>query len=489
MAATTYDVLIVGGGVSGTALLYELARYTDVNAIGLLEKYDKVAIVNSHGRNNSQTIHCGDIETNYTLDKARTTKRTAGMVINFGTKLEPAERDNIIYRYPKMVLGVGDKQCDFLRKRFDTFKELFPRMRLLERDDIAAQEPKVVEGRDPSEKILALGSADEYTAVNYTTLSEAFVKYAEQDAAKKGMTCDLHLSTPVHKIEKEGDLFKITTPNKGTLQARYVVVAAGGHSLLFAHQMGYGLDKSCLPMAGSFYFTPKVLNGKVYTIQNENLPFAAVHGDPDVLVDGKTRFGPTALMLPLLERYNSKTFTEFLRVFRFDGSVAKVFWDLLKVRDIRNYVFKNFMYEVPVLREKLFHQSIKSIVPSLRAEDVEFAKGFGGVRPQLIDKTAKKLVMGEAKIDPGTGIVFNMTPSPGGTSCLGNAEKDLYLAQKFLGFNIDKEAFERDLLMGEVELRGLDEAPQMSPEKSSHGENLDNEREKEKEDKSVGPGA
>lgn len=489
MAATTYDVLIVGGGVSGTALLYELARYTDLNAIGLVEKYDKVAIVNSHGRNNSQTIHCGDIETNYTLDKARTTKRTAGMVVNFGTKLPAEERDNIIYRYPKMVLGVGDKQCDFLRKRFDAFKELFPQMRLMERDDIAAQEPRVVEGRDPDERILALGSSDEYTAVNYTTLSEAFVKYAEQDAERKGMTCDIHLSTPVHGIEQKDDLFHIKTPNHGTLKARYVVVAAGGHSLLFAHDMGYGLDKSCLPMAGSFYFTPKVLNGKVYTIQNENLPFAAVHGDPDVLVENKTRFGPTALMLPLLERYNSKTFKEFLRVFRFDSSVAKVFWDLLKVRDIRNYVFTNFMYEVPVLRERLFYRSIKTIVPGLSPSDVEFAKGFGGVRPQLIDKTAKKLVMGEAKIDPGTGIVFNMTPSPGGTSCLGNAEKDLYLAQKFLGFNIDKEAFERDLLTGEIELRSLDEEPQMAPENSSHGEDFDAEKQKAEHDKSVGPGA
>ncbi|MFC0266812.1 FAD-dependent oxidoreductase [Kushneria aurantia] len=479
MSETTYDVLIVGGGVSGTALLHELARYTDLNAIGLVEKYDRVAIVNSHGRNNSQTIHCGDIETNYSLDKARTTKRTAGMVINFGTKLPAEERDRIIYRYPKMVLGVGQKQCDFLRQRYESFRELFPKMRLMERDDIAEQEPKVVEGRDPNEPILALGSSDEYTAVDYTTLSEAFVKCAEEDAAKKGMACDMHLSTPVHGIEKKDDLFHITTPNKGTLKARYVVVAAGGHSLLFAHQMGYGLDKSCLPMAGSFYFTPKVLNGKVYTIQNENLPFAAVHGDPDVLVENKTRFGPTALMLPLLERYNSKTFTEFLRVFRFDSSVAKVFWDLLKVRDIRNYVFKNFLYEVPVLREKLFYQSIRTIVPSLRAEQVAFAKGFGGVRPQLIDKTARKLMMGEAKIDPGTGIVFNMTPSPGGTSCLGNAEKDMYLAQQYLGFNIDKEAFERDLLMGEVELRSLDQDPQMAPEKSSHGENLDEEKRKE----------
>ncbi|AVV34825.1 MAG: malate:quinone oxidoreductase [Cobetia sp.] len=460
MSSTTYDVLIVGGGVSGTALLYELARYTDLKSVGLVEKYDHVAIVNSHGRNNSQTIHCGDIETNYTVEKARVTKRTAGMVVNFATKLSESERDHIVYKYPKMVLAVGAKECQFLRKRFDTFKQLFPNLKLLERDDIAELEPKVVEGRRPDEEIVALGSTDEYTAVNYTTLSEAFVSEGEKAAAEKGMNFDVRLSTAVEDIRKEGDVYKVKT-DKGELSARYVVVSAGGHSLLFAHKMGYGLDKSCLPMAGSFYFTPKVLNGKVYTIQNENLPFAAVHGDPDVLVEGKTRFGPTALMLPLLERYNGKTFWEFLKVLRMDRNVVKALWDLMKVRDIRNYIFKNFMFEVPVLRERLFHGDIKKIVPSLDVKDVSFAKGFGGVRPQLIDKSKQKLVMGEAKINPGTGIVFNMTPSPGGTSCLGNAEKDMYLAQEFLGFNIDKETFERDLLTGEIELTEI-ERPEAS---------------------------
>ena len=38
-----YDVLIIGGGISGTALLYELAKFTDLSRIGLVEKYDRLA--------------------------------------------------------------------------------------------------------------------------------------------------------------------------------------------------------------------------------------------------------------------------------------------------------------------------------------------------------------------------------------------------------------------------------------------------------------
>jgi len=34
-----YQVLIIGGGISGTTLFYELAKYTDIKTIAHLEKY------------------------------------------------------------------------------------------------------------------------------------------------------------------------------------------------------------------------------------------------------------------------------------------------------------------------------------------------------------------------------------------------------------------------------------------------------------------
>ena len=145
MTDKTYDVLIVGGGVSGTALLYELSRYTDLGRIGLIEKYDDFAKVNSKSSNNSQTIHCGDIETNYTLEKALKVKRTANMLVNYAHTLPDRERDDIIFKYPKMVLGVGAEECEFLRQRFEVFKEHYEGMRLLDKDQVAEVEPQVIQ--------------------------------------------------------------------------------------------------------------------------------------------------------------------------------------------------------------------------------------------------------------------------------------------------------------------------------------------------------
>ncbi|MCO6413802.1 MAG: FAD-dependent oxidoreductase [Thiogranum sp.] len=453
MTAQQYELIIIGAGVSGTALLYQAARFTDIERIAVIEKYAAPARVNSLSSNNSQTLHCGDIETNYTLQKALKVQRAARMLTNYC--LSQPDKDHLIFRYPKMVLGVGERECRLLRERFDLFRQHYPKLRLLEKKDIARIEPAVVSGREGrlrEEEIVALGSTDEYTAVNFEALSRSFVRQAQ---AVPGKSVDMRYNETVAHIKVEDGNFTVET-GRACYRTRALVVCAGGHSLKLAHDLGLGLHYSCLPVAGSYYFTPQILNGKVYTVQNDKLPFAAIHGDPDVLVPGKTRFGPTALILPILERYNYRTLPDFLRVLRFDRNVARVLWDLLRVADIRNYMFRNMLFEIPVIRKVLFLRDVRKIVPGLRYRDLSFARKVGGIRPQLIDKTNRSLLMGEAKINPGNGAIFNMTPSPGGTSCLENAEIDLRSIAAHLGATIDEQAFRVEML-GEEPEHGVDD--------------------------------
>ena len=69
------DVAVIGAGVTGAAVLHVLARYTGIESIDILEKYPAVAQVNSKSTANSQTLHFGDIETNYSAAKAAKVKR------------------------------------------------------------------------------------------------------------------------------------------------------------------------------------------------------------------------------------------------------------------------------------------------------------------------------------------------------------------------------------------------------------------------------
>jgi len=438
-----HDVLIVGGGVSGTALLYTLSKYTDVKNIGLIEKYSDFGTVNSASTMNSQTLHFGDIETNYTFDKAKKVKRMADMVMKY---LETEKfRDckcNYFIKVPKMVLAVGKEQVDTLRERYKSFSQLFPKLRMIGKEEIGRIEPRILEGRNPNEELLALVTEDGYT-VDFGRLSHCFVDHAKE----LNPDISFYLSTKLIKIVRNGDMYKVIT-NKGDFEARAVIIAAGGHSLKIAKSLGYGKNFSILSMSGSFYTGPKVLNGKVYTMQVAKLPFAAIHGDPEVHDENTTRFGPTAKPIFLLERYNNSTFWEYWKTF---GLGIKPIISILNItfdRVIFNYLLKNVVYDMPSIGKRSFLKEIQKIVPNIKLNEITFAKGIGGTRPQIINNTTKKLEMGEAKI-VGDKIIFNITPSPGASTCLGNAFEDTIKLMEFLDnkYSFNKELFEKDLVL------------------------------------------
>jgi malate dehydrogenase (quinone) len=437
-----YDVLIVGGGVVGTALLFTLSKYTNISKLALIEKYNDLGLVNTASTKNSQTLHFGDIETNYTFEKAKSVKLMADMVMKYleNEKVTDPEK-RIFSKYSKMVLAVGKTQVEDLRKRFEKFSQLFPNLRAIEREEIGRIEPRVVEGRDPLQEIFAMVTEDGYT-VDFKRLCHSFTDNAKK--LKPGI--EVLFETRLLKIEKKEDHFSVRT-NKGEIKARVVAIAAGGHSLMIAKSLGYGKNLSILSMAGSFYTAPKVLNGKVYTIQAAKLPFAAVHGDPEVHNENITRFGPTAKPIFFLERHNNSTFLEYWKTFGLGLSPILSLFKIIFDKVLFNYVILNALYDLPVIGKRLFLKQIKMVVPGIKLEEIKYARGIGGTRPQIVNNTTRKLEMGEAKLS-GDKIIFNITPSPGASTFLGNAYTDTIKIMEFLDnkFNFDKEAFQKDLM-------------------------------------------
>jgi malate dehydrogenase (quinone) len=437
-----FDVLIVGGGVVGTALLYTLSKYTNISKLALIEKYNDLGLVNTASTKNSQTLHFGDIETNYTFEKAKSVKLMADMVMKYleNEKVSDPEK-RIFSKYSKMVLAVGKTQVEDLRKRFEKFSQLFPNLRAIERDEIGRIEPRVVEGRDPAQEIFAMVTEDGYT-VDFKRLCHSFT----DNAKKSNPGIEVLFETRLLKIEKKEDHFSVRT-NKGEIKARVVAIAAGGHSLMIAKSLGYGKNLSILSMAGSFYTAPKVLNGKVYTIQAAKLPFAAVHGDPEVHNENITRFGPTAKPIFFLERHNNSTFLEYWKTFGLGLSPILSLFKIIFDKVLFNYVILNALYDLPIIGKILFLKQIRMVVPGIRLEEIKYARGIGGTRPQIVNNTTRKLEMGEAKLS-GDKIIFNITPSPGASTCLGNAYTDTMKIMEFLEnkYIFDKEAFQRDLM-------------------------------------------
>ena len=432
-----FDTAIIGGGVAGTSLLFTLSRYTEMKNIILFEKYDELAQLNSNPKANSQTLHVGDIETNYTFDKAIKVKKDSSLVANYIYNFNGL--DDIGYIRDKMILAVGEKEIMQLKERYEEFLPLYPYLELWDEAFLTEYEPKLMEER--KEPIMAIGVRGQITTVDYKKLSESFA----QQALGTDKNIQLHYNEEVTMIVKNDDgTFAIHTHNSNFI-AKTVVVNAGAYSLLFAQSMGYGKDYAILPIGGSFFFTKeKLLNAKVYTMQNPKLPFAAIHADPDCTQGWNTRFGPTAFALPKLERYHSLHLKDLLSALHLGKAVSKVYLNLFKDKTIRRYIFKNFLEEIPVMGKKIFIRDARKIIPSLHVNDIKFAEGYGGMRPQIIDKINKELLLGEAKIEEN-GIIFNMTPSPGATTSLAIALKDTHSICKYLEVEFDAEKYQTEI--------------------------------------------
>ncbi|MFC7167556.1 FAD-dependent oxidoreductase [Halospeciosus flavus] len=435
-----YDLVIVGGGISGASLLYTTAKFTDVDSIALVEKEEEIAAINSHHTNNSQTLHFGDIETNYTLEKAEEVKEGAELLAGY---LENHDPDREMHaKRSKMVLGVGDDEVQKLEERYheEGFGDLFPKLRPIDRDEIAELEPKVVEDRDPSKDLLALQTPDGYV-VDYGATSKSFVEQAREET-----NVDVFTGTKVEDITETTDGYTVSTDD-GPFDCDVAVVAAGSHSLQIAKELGYGEDLVLLPVAGSFFLADDFLNGKVYTLQMKKLPFAAVHGDADVHDPTVTRFGPTAKLVPTLERGRISTVSDFLDVFGLNVASFLSYANILADRILLPYVLKNLVYDIPEVGRRAFLPHVQKVVPSADVDDISRAKGYGGVRPQIVDTSTKSLDMGEAKL-VGDDIIFNITPSPGASTCLKNAMRDTRQLIEFLGddYEFDEEAFREETI-------------------------------------------
>ncbi len=434
-SARIYDVVVIGGGVVGSAVYFRAAVSSNIKNALLLEKYHAVAQVNSNVLANAETLHRGDKETNFDLPKALKMKKLSGQLLEY-----LKERGHGVYlEIPSMVIGVGKREVELLKARFEMLKSHYPELQLIGWRDIAAIEPNVVQGRTPEEleNLSALYSTG--YAVDYAELAQSFVREAEKEARERGKHFQVFFRTKVLDIRRAEDGPYDVLTNRGVFRARTLVVCAGPYSLIFAKRLGLPEAKhfAILPVAGSFYYTTeKFLSGKVYTPQEGHIPFAAPHADRAVYNENETRLGPTAIVLPFFERYHLSTILDFIKMgiispWQYLASLGRVLSD----RKLLRFEIKNILYNLPWLGKLFFLKwAARKIIPTIKYGDLHFGKGMGGIRPQLVHLKEKRLIMGIGKFvgDPGHPVICNVTPSPGASSSLGNAIEDIELIESFL---------------------------------------------------------
>lgn len=431
------DLAIVGGGITGAALAYVCSRYTGMRSIVLYEAGTQFGGGTTHPRMHSQTLHRGDIEAWYPLAEVACVRDASAPTTAY---LEQHPDPTVWRRVPTMLLAVGVGEVAALEQRFRALQRVFPGLRFLNAHDIAAVEPAVLRGRANGEPVAAV-MGDAGIAVDFQRLASLFIRDALAAPVPVATRCGFRVQT-IARVD-DGS-FVIGTATSG-LAVRAVAVCAGAYGLPFAHALGLGRDYAILPVAGRFVtVNHSVLRGKVYTMQRDDVPFTAPHGDPDITDPTVTRFGPTAFAVPMFDRHRPATTIDFLRQFRRRPLRTLVaFLSVLTRGPMFRYACWSVATMLPIIGRRLFAHACRKIVPTLTHRDLSFRRRIGGTRPQLVNIVTRRMVSGEARI-VGNGIVITIAPSPGASTCLWNAARDAATLCAHLGIPFDRERFDAD---------------------------------------------
>ncbi len=229
-----YDVVIIGGGVTGSAVARELSKYR-LN-VCVIEKGEDVCSGTSKA--NSAIIHAG-------FD-AKEGSLMAKMNVRGNAMMDELTRDLDIpfRRNGAMVVCVDPAERDGLRTLYDRgIANHVPGLRILDREEALAMEPNL---------------SDSTVAALYAPTSGIICPFiltiamAEQ-AYVNGV--DFHFNTEAEDIRKENGIFLIRTGN-GVYRTRCVVNAAGVYADKF-HNMVSARTIHITPRRGDYCLLDK----------------------------------------------------------------------------------------------------------------------------------------------------------------------------------------------------------------------------------------
>lgn len=343
-----FDYLIVGSGVIGLTVAYELIQRNQNLKIAIIDKENDVA-KHASGRN-SGVLHAGFYYSSDSL-KAKFTVDGNKLMKEFCLA-----NDIVVKSTQKIVVAKDENELNGIYE-------------LQRRAEINGAETKII-----SEEEVALIDP------NIKTYKKALFSPNTASVDPKEVCFKLR-----DVLKENGVEFFFDTPFANcNLEYKYLINCAGAYADKIAQQFGLGKSYTMLPFKGIYlkYVTNKTdIKTNIYPVPNLANPFLGVHYT--VTSDGSIKIGPTAI--PAFWRENYEGFNNFNL-----KEMIEILYYEMKLFILNSFNFRKLaIEEMKNYNSKVFIQKAKDMVKSIGSD---FKPIPAGIRAQLLNTKTNELV-------------------------------------------------------------------------------------------------
>jgi L-2-hydroxyglutarate oxidase len=360
----TYDYVIVGAGIVGMSLAYELIKRSPNKKIAILEKEPDIG-VHASGRN-SGVLHCGIFYREDSL-KAKVCSIGAKRMSEFA-KLH----DIPCVNGGKVVVPTSEENIKTLDVLMQNAKQNNVAAHLIDEKELLKLEPYAA----PASKAIYCPST---SVIDNKAVLKTLKKLLIE--AKVDFIHDCKVTNVLTNKN-------CVMSSRGVINYGYLFNCAGAYADQIAKMEGLAQDYTLLPFKGIYYkMTPQAgtrVKSNIYPVPNVATPFLGVHFTRSIHDD--VYVGPTAIPVFGRENYHRLQGVSLSETSELSMQLLKLF--ISNENGFRN-IAKNEMMKYS---KKVFFEGAKKLMPSLKMDELISCSKVG-IRPQLMNKKKKALEM------------------------------------------------------------------------------------------------
>lgn len=386
MIEKSFDILVIGGGIIGTATALSLQNNSKLNIL-LIETEKKLA--HHQTGNNSGVIHSGLYYKPGSL-KAKNCSDGREMLNNF------CEMNKIPFqRCGKIVVACNESELTAL-------DELYKRGIANGLTGIKKLGSEEIKNHEPYSNGIAGLFVPQTGIVDYSLVTNKYAQLFLDSGGSIETNCEF-----LSQKNSSGELIVLT--NKGEFKTKFLVNCGGLYCDRIAKLCGVNPGLQIVPFRGEYYKLKKekeyLVNNLIYPVPDPRFPFLGVHFTR--MMKGGVEAGPNAVLAFKREGYSKKDFSI--------GDVSQMifypgFWKMAS-----KYYKMGFEEFYRSFNKKAFVKALQKLVPSIQEDDIE--PGGAGVRAQALEPSGK--LVDDFRIVEADKMVHVLNaPSPAATASL-----------------------------------------------------------------------